>query len=102
MQLWQLDVPASACLVDGGESRVATGIDDHSRFCVLAQVALGGTARAACLAFIGALRTYGAPEDVLDSVLSGGWRSSGSPHAAARASPEPETGRRLAPRRRRR
>ena len=52
--------------VPGRWRRVAGhDIDDHSRFCVVAQLALRGTARAACLAFIGALRTYGAPEDGL-------------------------------------
>jgi transposase len=31
MQLWQLDVTASAFLADGREVKIVTGIDDHSR-----------------------------------------------------------------------
>ena len=42
-----------------------TGVDDHSRFCVLAKVVRRGTARAVCLAFIEAMRAYGVPEEVL-------------------------------------
>src|SRR6266566_8386360 len=37
MELWQLDVTASAFLADGAEIKIVTGIDDHSRFCVLAK-----------------------------------------------------------------
>ena len=37
MQLWQLDVTASAFLADGTEVKVVTGIDDHSRYCVIAR-----------------------------------------------------------------
>ena len=36
MELWQLDVTASAFLTGGTEVKIVTGIDDHSRFCVLA------------------------------------------------------------------
>jgi hypothetical protein len=45
--------------------KVVTGLDDHSRFCVIAKVVRRGTARAVCLAFIEAIRTYGVPEEVL-------------------------------------
>src|SRR5215468_9355180 len=38
MQLWQLDVTASLFLADGRECKVITGIDDHSRYCVIATV----------------------------------------------------------------
>jgi transposase InsO family protein len=65
MQLWQLDVTASLFLADGSESKIVTGIDDHSRFCVMAKVVRRATARAVCLAFIEALRVYGVPEEVL-------------------------------------
>ena len=47
------------------ELKVVTGVDDHSRFCVLAKVVRRGTARAVCLAFIEAMRAYGVPEEVL-------------------------------------
>jgi transposase InsO family protein len=65
MQLWQLDVTASLFLVDGSELKVVTGVDDHSRFCVIAKVVRRGTARAVCLAFVEAVRRYGVPEEVL-------------------------------------
>ena len=36
MQLWQLDVTASAFLANGREVKIVTGIDDHFRYCVIA------------------------------------------------------------------
>jgi transposase InsO family protein len=65
MQLWQLDVTASLFLADGRECKIITGIDDHSRFCVIATVVLRATARAVCSAFVTAMRTYGVPAEVL-------------------------------------
>ena len=47
------------------EARIVTGVDDHSRFCVLARVVERATGRAICLAFAEALERYGAPEEVL-------------------------------------
>jgi hypothetical protein len=38
MQLWQLDVTGSVFLADGTELKLVSGIDDHSRFCVIAAV----------------------------------------------------------------
>jgi hypothetical protein len=37
MELWQLDVTASAFLTNAAEVKIVTGVDDHSRFCVLAK-----------------------------------------------------------------
>lgn len=65
MQLWQLDVTASLFLVDGSELKIVTGVDDHSRFCVIAKVVRRATTRAVCQAFVEAIRTYGVPEEVL-------------------------------------
>jgi transposase InsO family protein len=70
MQLWQLDIVYGPRLVDVQtgelrEARIVTGVDDHSRFCVLARVAERATSRAICLAFSEALQRYGAPEEVL-------------------------------------
>jgi transposase InsO family protein len=70
MQLWQLDIVYGPWLVDTStgelrEGRIVTGIDDHSRFCVLARVVERATGRAICLAFSEALERYGAPEEVL-------------------------------------
>jgi transposase InsO family protein len=65
MELWQLDVTASLFLADGRECKVITGIDDHSRFCVIAAVVLRATARAVCSAFVAAMAEYGIPGEVL-------------------------------------
>ena len=65
MELWQMDVTASLFLADGRECKVITGIDDHSRFCVIATVVMRATARAVCLAFTAAMTEYGIPGEVL-------------------------------------
>ena len=70
MQLWQLDIVYGPRLVDTvtgevREARIVTGLDDHSRYCVLARVVERATGRAVCLAFAQALARYGAPEEVL-------------------------------------
>jgi hypothetical protein len=65
MQLWQLDVMGSVLLADGTECKLVSGVDDHSRFCVIAQVVSRATGRAVCQAFADALLTYGCPEQVL-------------------------------------
>jgi transposase InsO family protein len=65
MELWQMDVMGGVTLEDGRELKVVTGIDDHSRFCVCAQLTPRATARPVCEAFLAAMRRYGAPEQVL-------------------------------------
>jgi transposase InsO family protein len=65
MLLWQLDVTASLFLADGRECKIITGIDDHSRFCVIATVVMRATARAVCSAFVDAMRAHGVPAEVL-------------------------------------
>jgi transposase InsO family protein len=65
MQLWQLDVTASAFLAGGAEVKIVTGIDDHSRYCVIARAVMRATARPVCRAFIEAMAVYGVPEEVL-------------------------------------
>jgi transposase InsO family protein len=70
MQLWQIDIVYGPRLVDAvtgelREGRIVTGVDDHSRFCVMARVVERATGRAICLAFSEALERYGAPEEVL-------------------------------------
>jgi transposase InsO family protein len=65
MQLWQLDVTASAFLADGREVKIVTGLDDHSRYCVIARAVLRATARPVCRAFVDAMAVYGVPEEVL-------------------------------------
>src|SRR6266704_1134685 len=65
MQLWQMDVMGSVWLVDGTECKLVSGLDDHSRFCVIADVVRRATGRAVCAAFTRALAEYGCPEQVL-------------------------------------
>jgi len=64
MQLWQMDI-VGGVLVGGREYKLVSGVDDHSRFCVIATVVPRATARAVCGAFARALATYGIPEQVL-------------------------------------
>ena len=65
MQLWQLDVTASAFLAGGTEVKIVTGLDDHSRYCVIARAVMRATARPVCRAFIEAMTVCGVPEEVL-------------------------------------
>ena len=44
MELWQLDIVDGVKLADGAEAKVVTGVDDHSRFCVIAAVVRRATA----------------------------------------------------------
>jgi hypothetical protein len=62
------DVTASAFLTHGAEVKIVTGIDDHSRFCVLATAVMRATARPVCLAFVASMRVYGVPEEVLTDI----------------------------------
>jgi transposase InsO family protein len=65
MALWQLDIVGGVFLADGTEAKVVTGVDDHSRYCVICQVVVRATGRAVCLAFAAALRRFGVPGEVL-------------------------------------
>ena len=65
MELWQLDIVGGVHLADGTEAKVVTGVDDHSRFCVVATVVRRATSRAVCVAFASALQRFGVPDEVL-------------------------------------
>jgi transposase InsO family protein len=65
MELWQMDVMGRVHLADGQEVKIVTGIDDHSRFIVCAQVVLRATAGPVCQALAGALRRHGIPDQIL-------------------------------------
>ena len=65
MELLQLDSVGGIQLADGGEAKVVTGVDDHSRFCVIAAVVRRATGRAVCQAFTEALQLFGIPDEVL-------------------------------------
>jgi transposase InsO family protein len=82
MELWQLDVTASAFLTNAAEVKIVTGVDDHSRFCVIARAVMRATARPVCQAFVEAMRTYGIPEEVLTDngkVFTGRFHKPGVP-----------------------
>jgi transposase InsO family protein len=87
MQLWQLDVTASVFLADGTELKLISGIDDHSRFCVIAAVVRRATARAVCGAFLAAMAVYGIPEEVLTDNGKQFTGRFGKPRPAASRSP---------------
>jgi len=65
MELWQMDIVGRFYLADGTEVKVVTGIDDHSRYCVCARIVARATARPVCDALLFALRTHGAPDQIL-------------------------------------
>ncbi|MFD7615322.1 IS481 family transposase [Streptomyces sp. NPDC059828] len=70
MQLWQMDIVGGVMLVNPvtgelTEAKVVTGVDDHSRYCVIASVVERATGRAVCTAFAQALQAFGVPEEVL-------------------------------------
>ena len=74
MQLWQLDVMGSVFIKEPStpegvvEAKLISGIDDHSRYSVIAKVVPRATARAVCAAFIAAMAEYGVPDEVLSDI----------------------------------
>jgi hypothetical protein len=65
MHLWQLDLVGGMYLADGREFKLLTGIDDHSRYVVVAAVLAVPNGRAVCEAFTAAMDRYGVPSEVL-------------------------------------
>ncbi|MFF3159058.1 IS481 family transposase [Streptomyces sp. NPDC057910] len=65
MHLWQMDLVGGIYLADGRECKMLTGIDDHSRFIVVATVLAVPSGRAVADGFVRAMRTYGVPAEVL-------------------------------------
>ncbi len=70
MQLWGIDIVggvswSTPCTGVLREAKVVTGVDDHSRFCVIAAVVERATGRAVCLALAEALARFGVPEEVI-------------------------------------
>lgn len=68
MELWQMDIVGGVLLADGSEAKVVTGLDDHSRYCVIATVVRRATGRAVCAAFAAALTRFGTPGEVLTDI----------------------------------
>jgi len=58
-------VMGGVLLEDGTELNVITGIDDHSRFCVIAKLVTRATARPVCDALLEGLSRHGVPEQIL-------------------------------------
>jgi len=65
MSLWQMDIMGGVWLADGTECKLVTGIDDHSRYCVVAHLVLQATGRAVCQALVEGLEAWGLPTEVL-------------------------------------
>lgn len=65
MHLWQLDLVGGVHLVGGRECKILTGIDDHSRFVVVATVLEVPSGPAVVDAFIAAMGRWGVPVEVL-------------------------------------
>jgi len=65
MELWQIDVMGGVRLTDGTPLSVVTGIDDQSRFCVIAKVVPRATARPVSDALVEGLSRHGMPEQIL-------------------------------------
>ena len=60
-----MDVVGGFPLADGSCAKALTGVDDHSRLCVSAQVMARERTRAVCDGLRQALAAYGAPEQIL-------------------------------------
>lgn len=65
MELWQMDTMGGVVLSDGTQLSVVTGIDDHSRFCVIARLVERATARPVCDALMEGLSWHGVPDQIL-------------------------------------
>jgi transposase InsO family protein len=69
MALWQMDIVGGVFLAsprgEPVEAKVVTGVDDHSRYCVIASAVPRASGRAVCLALVRAMREYGIPEEIL-------------------------------------
>src|SRR5215472_14587674 len=65
MALGQLDIMGGVFLSDGTGAKIVTGLDDHSRYCVICRVVVRAAGRAVCLAFAAALAEFGVPGEVL-------------------------------------
>jgi transposase InsO family protein len=65
MELWQMDVVGGFLLADGTSVKALTGVDDHSRFCISARLMVKERTQLVCDGLGLALRTFGAPEQIL-------------------------------------
>jgi transposase InsO family protein len=65
MELWQPGIMGGVFLANGTELKLVSGVDDHSRYCVIAQLVTRATSRAVCAAFAASLARFGVPGEVL-------------------------------------
>ncbi|AYJ47368.1 transposase [Rhodococcus sp. P1Y] len=65
MHLWQLGLVGGIFLVGGRECKILTGIDDHSRFIVVAAVLEKHSGVVVCAAFVAVMQRWGVPFEVL-------------------------------------
>jgi transposase InsO family protein len=65
MELWQMDIVSRIYLTNGTQVHCVTGIDDHSRYVVSAQLVTRATAKPVCDALLLALRRHGVPDEIL-------------------------------------
>ena len=89
MELWQIDVMGDVHLRSGMPLSVVTGIDDHSRFCVMAKLVERATAKPVCDALLEALHRQGIPEQILTDngkVFTGRVCTTGRPTCSSTAS----------------
>src|SRR5580700_3579973 len=63
MALWQMDTMGGVFLACGRELKLVSGLDDHSRYCVIARLVIRAAGRAVCRAFAATLRRC--PAEVL-------------------------------------
>jgi transposase-like protein len=68
MELWQMDVVGRIFLSDGTQVSAVTGIDDHSRFCVIARLVVRATSRPVCDALLEGLTRHGIPGSILTDI----------------------------------
>jgi transposase InsO family protein len=64
-ELWQMDIVGGFLLADGTRAKALTGVDDHSRFCVSAQLMARERTRPVCDGLAAAMRVFGVPEQIL-------------------------------------
>lgn len=65
MELWQMDTVGGFLLADGSKAKALTGVDDHSRFCISAQLMIRESTQRVCDGLAKALRAWGVPGQIL-------------------------------------
>lgn len=65
MELWQMDVVGGILFTDGSELKCLTGVDDHSRLCVMAGLMVRAPSRSVCDHFATAMKIHGVPQEIL-------------------------------------